>query len=76
MLSICTFVNLKSVNWIKNRLDLNDNQPNFTPEQKKNILGKLNEAVSFETFLHAKYVGQKRFSLEGGEVCYSCIRCA
>ncbi len=57
----------KVLNWIKNRLDINDNQPNFNAEQKKNILGKLNEAVSFETFLHAKYVGQKRFSLEGCE---------
>ncbi|WP_430399860.1 2-oxoglutarate dehydrogenase E1 component [Flavobacterium sp.] len=55
------------IEWIKNRLDINDNQPNFNPDQKKNILRKLNEAVSFETFLHAKYVGQKRFSLEGCE---------
>ncbi len=55
------------INWIKNRLDVNDNQPNFNQDQKKNILRKLNEAVSFETFLHAKYVGQKRFSLEGCE---------
>ncbi|MCO6174922.1 2-oxoglutarate dehydrogenase E1 component [Flavobacterium sp. NRK F10] len=53
--------------WIKNRLDVNDNQPAFSPDQKKNILKKLNEAVSFETFLHTKYVGQKRFSLEGCE---------
>src|SRR5690606_24478300 len=36
-------------------------------EEKKLILKKLNEAVTFETFLHTKYVGQKRFSLEGGE---------
>lgn len=55
------------VDWIQNRLNQNDNQPNFSPEHKKHILGKLNEAVSFETFLHTKYVGQKRFSLEGGE---------
>lgn len=53
--------------WIKNRLDINDNQPNFDTEEKKHILRKLNEAVSFETFLHTKYVGQKRFSLEGCE---------
>lgn len=53
--------------WIKNRLDINDNQPNFSEGQKKQILKKLNEAVSFETFLHTKYVGQKRFSLEGCE---------
>ena len=55
------------IEWIKNRLDINDNQPNFNVDEKKNILRKLNEAVSFETFLHAKYVGQKRFSLEGCE---------
>jgi len=36
-------------------------------ETKKRILSKLNEAVVFENFLHTKYVGQKRFSLEGGE---------
>ncbi|MFZ1529802.1 MAG: 2-oxoglutarate dehydrogenase E1 component [Ferruginibacter sp.] len=36
-------------------------------EQKKRILQKLNEAVMFEKFLHTKYIGQKRFSLEGGE---------
>ncbi len=55
------------VNWVQDRINRNDNQPDFTPDQKKHILGKLNEAVSFENFLHTKYVGQKRFSLEGGE---------
>ena len=55
------------IEWIQNRLNINDNLPNFSTEQKKHILGKLNEAVSFENFLHTKYVGQKRFSLEGGE---------
>ena len=35
--------------------------------QKKRILEKLNEGVMFEKFLHTKYIGQKRFSLEGGE---------
>ena len=55
------------VNWVQERINVNDNQPSFNAEQKKHILGKLNEAVSFENFLHTKYVGQKRFSLEGGE---------
>lgn len=55
------------VNWVQERINQNDNQPNFNAEQKKHILGKLNQAVSFENFLHTKYVGQKRFSLEGGE---------
>lgn len=53
--------------WIQDKIGYNDNQPKFTVDQKKKILGKLNEAVSFENFLHTKYVGQKRFSLEGGE---------
>ena len=57
----------KVLEWIKNRLDVNDNQPKFSADEKKHILGKLNEAISFETFLHTKYVGQKRFSLEGCE---------
>ena len=59
--------NPEKVNWIQSRLNVNDNRPDFSDKQKKNILKKLNEAVSFENFLHTKYVGQKRFSLEGGE---------
>ena len=59
--------NPEKVNWIQQRLNINDNHPQFSVEQKKHILKKLNDAVSFENFLHTKYVGQKRFSLEGGE---------
>lgn len=55
------------IQWIQDWLNVNDNHPSFSVEEKKNILRKLNEAVSFESFLHTKYVGQKRFSLEGGE---------
>ena len=59
--------NPEKLNWIQKRLNVNDNHPNFSADQKKHILKKLNQAVSFENFLHTKYVGQKRFSLEGGE---------
>ncbi|WP_437371316.1 2-oxoglutarate dehydrogenase E1 component [Maribacter litoralis] len=55
------------VKWIQDWINVNDNHPNFEPERKKHILKKLNHAISFETFLHTKYVGQKRFSLEGNE---------
>jgi 2-oxoglutarate dehydrogenase E1 component len=55
------------VQWIQNWINVNDNQPSFTADQKKHILKKLTQAVSFEMFLHTKYVGQKRFSLEGNE---------
>jgi len=57
----------EKVRWIQERLNINANQPQFSVDQKKHILHKLNEAYSFENFLHTKYVGQKRFSLEGGE---------
>ena len=55
------------VNWIQKWINKNGNHPSFDNNQKKHILKKLNEAVAFEGFLHTKYVGQKRFSLEGGE---------
>ena len=55
------------VEWIQNWLNVNDNHPQFDTSRKKHILKKLSQAVSFETFLHTKYVGQKRFSLEGNE---------
>ncbi|MEB8345822.1 2-oxoglutarate dehydrogenase E1 component [Flavobacteriaceae bacterium KMM 6898] len=55
------------IEWIQERLNINDNHPNYSDDRKKHLLRKLNEAVSFESFLHTKYVGQKRFSLEGNE---------
>ena len=57
----------EEIQWIQDKLNINENQPKFSEDQKKHILKKLNEAVAFESFLHTKYVGQKRFSLEGGE---------
>lgn len=57
--------NPKEIEWIQNWLNKNDNHPTYNSEEKKQILFKLNEALSFEGFLHSKYVGQKRFSIEG-----------
>ena len=57
----------EEIQWIQNKLNNNDNHGQFSADEKKHILKKLNEAVSFENFLHTKYVGQKRFSLEGNE---------
>ena len=59
--------NPEKLKWWNERLSKNDNHPNYSTEAKKYILGKLNQAVTFESFLQTKYVGQKRFSLEGGE---------
>lgn len=53
--------------WIQNWLNANLNHPQLKVEEKERILLKLNEAVAFENFLHTKFVGQKRFSLEGNE---------
>jgi 2-oxoglutarate dehydrogenase E1 component len=53
--------------WWQQRLESVRSKPNFTVEQKKHILERLTAAEGLERFLHTKYVGQKRFSLEGGE---------
>lgn len=54
------------IQWFKEKIELK-NRPKFTADDKKRIFSKLNNATVFEQFLHKKYVGQKRFSLEGGE---------
>ncbi|ULC59472.1 2-oxoglutarate dehydrogenase E1 component [Flaviramulus sp. BrNp1-15] len=59
--------NPEVIKWWQDKLNVNDNHPSFSAEKKKYILSKLNQAVNFENFLQTKYVGQKRFSLEGGE---------
>ena len=53
--------------WIQSKIEPNNNQPNFPHEEKLRILRKIIQAEEFENFLHTRYVGQKRFSLEGGE---------
>ncbi|MDN3642094.1 2-oxoglutarate dehydrogenase E1 component [Lutimonas halocynthiae] len=59
--------NPEEIQWWQDKLNANDNHPNYEASTKKYILSKLNQAVTFEQFLQTKYVGQKRFSLEGGE---------
>ena len=61
------------VKWWQDELNINDNHPQYDNEKKKYILSKLNQAVTFEQFLQTKYVGQKRFSLEGGEALIPAI---
>jgi 2-oxoglutarate dehydrogenase E1 component len=53
--------------WIQERLESTRSTPSFTAEQKLHILERVTAAEGLERFLHTKYVGQKRFSLEGGE---------
>ncbi len=54
--------------WLKQRMEEKRNQPQMERVEQLHILQKLQEATLFETFLHRKFLGQKRFSLEGGEV--------
>src|SRR5574343_161482 len=53
--------------WWQERLEKARGKPSFTAEEKKHILERLTAAEGLERYLHTKYVGQKRFSLEGGE---------
>ena len=56
----------KKIDWLINAVEHTLQEP-VPLDQKRRILQKLNEGVMFEKFLHTKYIGQKRFSLEGGE---------
>jgi len=58
--------------WLFNAIENTLLKPVPLP-QKKRILQKLNEGVMFEKFLHTKYIGQKRFSLEGGETAIAAL---
>ena len=55
------------IKWIQDYLNNNDNKPILSNDERIHVLRKLIQANNFESFLHKKYVGQKRFSLEGGE---------
>ena len=59
--------NPEKLKWFEHRMESERNTPNFNIDTKKRILSKLNEAVVFENFLGTKFLGQKRFSLEGAE---------
>ncbi|MCF8297829.1 MAG: 2-oxoglutarate dehydrogenase E1 component, partial [Saprospiraceae bacterium] len=53
--------------WLQEKMESTQNSHSFSAEEKKYILKKLTEAVDFEKFIHKRYPGQKRFSLEGAE---------
>ncbi|WP_298710588.1 2-oxoglutarate dehydrogenase E1 component [Chitinophaga sp.] len=62
-----TYINdLKKIEWLQREMETTLRKP-LAAGQKKRVLTKLNQGVMFEQFLHTKYIGQKRFSLEGGE---------
>ncbi len=53
--------------WLQSRLESTRSTPSFSPEKKRHILERLTASEGLERYLHTRYVGQKRFSLEGGE---------
>ncbi len=53
--------------WVREKFEKGVKNLNYSTDKKKRILHKLNEASAFENFLQTKFIGQKRFSLEGGE---------
>jgi 2-oxoglutarate dehydrogenase E1 component len=59
--------------WMQERMESTKLQPKFTKPQKVRILRRVHKAELFEKFLHTKYVGQKRFSLEGGETIIAAL---
>ncbi len=62
----------KRTDWLEKAMEDTFHKP-LKIEQQKRILQKLNQGVMFEKFLHTKYVGQKRFSLEGGETTIAAL---
>ncbi|MEI7594483.1 MAG: 2-oxoglutarate dehydrogenase E1 component [Bacteroidota bacterium] len=65
--------NTEMHDWLRNKMEADKNTPNYSETEKLRILQKLSEAVLFERFLHLKFVGQKRFSLEGAEALIPAI---
>ena len=59
--------------WLRDKMERSRNQPSFSPAQQRRILEKIIAAESLERFLHTRYVGQKRFSLEGGETLIAVL---
>jgi 2-oxoglutarate dehydrogenase E1 component len=64
-----------SRNWLRTRMEYSRNKPNLDVATQKRILLKLAESEAFETFLHTRYVGQKRFSGEGADALIPLVDC-
>ena len=59
--------------WLRDTMESSGNKADLTKDDKKQILHKLNQAMAFEEFLHKKYIGHKRFSLEGADTLIPMI---
>lgn len=59
--------------WLRETMESTTNTPDLNKDDREEILHKLNQAMAFEQFLHKKYIGHKRFSLEGAETLIPMI---
>ena len=59
--------NPEIIEWLQQKMESSKNIPSFTNEERKHFYHYLKQAVGFENFIHKKFIGQKRFSLEGAE---------
>jgi 2-oxoglutarate dehydrogenase E1 component len=66
--------NTKETDWLKDKLESTMGRPQFNKEQKREILDELIAADGLERYLGTRYVGQKRFSLEGGDSLIPIMR--
>lgn len=66
----------EKISWLQNRIEQNMNRTDFSVEEKKEIFMHLKHAVGFENFIHRKFTGQKRFSLEGTETLIPALKAA
>ncbi|WP_417323541.1 2-oxoglutarate dehydrogenase E1 component [Deinococcus sonorensis] len=62
-----TYLPVTEREWFQERIERSQGRPSYSEAQRRRILGKLNAAEGLERYLGQRYVGQKRFSLEGGE---------
>src|SRR6185436_784559 len=58
---------------VQQRIEAARGRPNFTAEVKRHVLERVTAPETLEKYLHTRYVGQKRFSLEGGETLIPCM---
>lgn len=66
-------LDLEERKWLRESMESTTNTPDLSKDDQEDILHKLNQAMAFEQFLHKKYVGHKRFSLEGAETLIPMI---
>lgn len=67
---------IAKTNWLLTYMESTRNTPDYGPDEKKEIFNHLIQAVGFEKFIHKKFVGQKRFSLEGAETLIPALHSA